>query len=85
MVTVNSVTFDRDRYATDEAMWADIGRLLQILTYNNCVCKVQYEDCGITIVEFETSNKPDYLGVDELVWLDAEEVEIIENYRANKE
>ena len=82
---VNSVAFDKDRYITDEAMWADIGKLLQILTCNNCVCKVQYEDCGITIVEFETSNKSDYLGVDELMWLDAEEVELIENHRMNKE
>ena len=86
MIKVNSLAFSLDRYGKDrDKMYAAIAKQLAILLENHYVCKVSDGDCGIVIIEFEHDNSKDYWGSPELHWLNEDEVELVKDYRYNKE
>ena len=86
MMKINSVVFSLDRYNGDrEKMYAAIAQQLMLLIENNYVCRVSDEDCGIVAIEFEHDNRKDYWGSPELYWLNEDEVELVMDYRYNKE
>ena len=48
-----SITFDRDNYFNDTALWEDIGKMIQILVKNEYAIALHCEDCGIYRLEYE--------------------------------
>ena len=83
---VNSLIFRLDRYESDrDKMYAAIAKQLMILMDNHYVCRVYDCDCGIVIIEFEHDNSKNYWGSLELHWLNEDEVELVKDYRYNKE
>ncbi len=86
MAKVNHITFDIDTYDNNRAkMFQAIGKQLDLLTENEYVCKVYYDDCGIFVIEFELDQREEWLGCPELMWLDEDEVEAVERLREEKE
>ena len=86
MSKVNYITFDIKTYNNDrDKLFSAIGKQLDILTENEYVCKVYYDDVGIFIIEFELDQRETWLGAPELMWLDEDEVDAVERFRAEKE
>ena len=86
MMMVNRLAFSLDRYDNNkDKMYASIAKQLAILLENHYVCRVSDGDCGIVIIEFEHDNSKDYWGSPELYWLSEDEVEVISDYRYNRE
>ena len=86
MSKVSYITFSMDRYDNNrDKLFQAIGKQLDLLTKNDYVCKVYYDDCGIFIIEFELDQRETWLGAPELMWLDEDEVEAVERMREEKE
>lgn len=86
MSKVNYITFDIKTYNNDrDKLFQAIGKQLDLLTENEYVCKVYYDDVGVFIIEFELDQREMWLGAPELMWLDENEVEAVERMRAEKE
>lgn len=94
MVKVNSIAFTTDKYFVDryetnaeekkiQMMWNDIGGFLRLVTKQGYTCKVYDDDANIIVVEYEWSD-PD-IGGPFLEWLDDDELDAVESYRAEKE
>lgn len=82
MTKVNHITFDIDTYDNNRAkMFQAIGKQLDLLTENEYVCKVYYDDCGIFVIEFELDQRETWLGAPELMWLNEDEVKAVERFR----
>ena len=85
MSKVSHISFDIDNYNNDrDKMFQAIGKQLDLLTKNEYVCKVYYDDCGIFVIEFELDQRDTWLGAPELMWLDEDEVEAVERLRAER-
>ena len=83
MSKVNHITFDIKTYNNDRnKLFQAIGKQLSLLTENEYVCKVYYDDCGVFVIEFELDQRDTWLGAPELMWLDEDEVEAVERFRA---
>ncbi len=86
MTKVNHITFDIDTYDKNrEKMFQAIGKQLDLLTENEYVCKVYYDDVGIFVIEFELDQRETWLGAPELMWLEEDEVRAVERFREEKE
>ena len=86
MANVNHITFDIKTYDNNrDKMFQAIGKQLNLLTENEYVCKVYYDDCGIFVIEFELDQRDTWLGAPELMWLDEDEVDAVERFRREKE
>ena len=86
MSKVNYIAFDIENYNNDSnKLFQAIGKQLDLLTANAYVCKVYHDDCGVFIIEFELDQRNVWLGVPELMWLDEDEVEVVERLREEKE
>lgn len=86
MSKVNTMTFSMDRYDNNrDKMFQAIGKQLSLLTENEYVCKVYYDDCNVFVIEFELDQRETWLGVPELMWLEEDEVEAVERLREEKE
>lgn len=86
MKKVNTMAFDIDNYNNNrDKLFHAIGKQLDLLTENEYVCKVYYDDCGIFVIEYEPDQREEWLGVPELMWLDEDEVEAVERFREEKE
>lgn len=48
---VNRITFNIDRYDSEDEMFKDIAKILQILTKNDEICTFEYEDAGIYLLQ----------------------------------
>lgn len=94
MIKVNSIVFTTDKYFVDryetnaeekkiQMMWNDIGGFLRLVTKQGYACKVYDDDTNIIVVEYEWSD-PD-IGGPFLEWLDDDELDAVESYRAEKE
>ena len=82
MTKVNHITFDIDTYDNNrDKMFQAIGKQLDLLTENEYVCKVYYDDCGIFVIEFELDQRETWLGAPELMWLNEDEVKAVERFR----
>lgn len=46
------IAFDSAKYPNHEALFADIARVMQILTDNDYICVFYYEDSGVYVLEF---------------------------------
>ena len=85
MSKVNHITFDIKTYNNNrEKMFQAIGKQLDLLTENEYVCKVYYDDVGIFVIEFELDQRETWLGAPELMWLEEDEVGAVERLRAEK-
>ena len=85
MSKVNHITFDIKTYNNDrDKLFKAIGKQLDLLTENEYVCKVYYDDVGIYVIEFELDQRETWLGVPELMWLDEDEVCAVERMREDK-
>jgi hypothetical protein len=85
MAKVNTMTFGLDRYDNDrDKLFQAVGKQLNLLTENEYVCKVYYDDCGIFVVEYELDQRQEWLGCPELMWLDEDEVMAVERFREEK-
>ena len=86
MVKVNSMTFSIDSYDNNrDKMFQAIGKQLALLTENNYVSKVYYDDCGVYVIEFELDQREEWLGCPELMWLDEDEVDAVARLREEKD
>ena len=86
MSKVNSITFDIDTYGKNrDKLFQAIGRQLDLLTENEYVCKVYYDDVGIFVIEYELDQREEWLGAPELMWLDEDEVDAVERFREERE
>ena len=86
MSKVSYMTFDIKNYNKDrDKLFQAIGKQLDLLTENEYVCKVYHDDCGIFVIEFELDQRDTWLGAPELMWLDEDEVEVVERLREGKE
>lgn len=82
MSKVSYMTFSMDRYDNDrDKMFQAIGKQLALLTENEYVCKVYYDDCGVVVIEFELDQRNEWYGCPELMWLEPEEVDVVERFR----
>lgn len=70
----NSVAFDSEKNPNYKQ---DIINLIDILTRNEYVCDVRYEDCGIYVVRFGDTHANEWGGA-ELVWIDNNKQAIID-------
>ena len=85
MTKVNTITFSIDRYDNNrDKMFQAIGKQLSLLTENEYVCKVYYDDCGVFVIEFELDQRETWYGAPELMWLDEDEVDAVERLREEK-
>ena len=85
MSKVNYIAFDIKNYNKDrDKLFQAIGKQLDLLTENDYVCKVYYDDCGTFVIEFELDQRDMWLGAPELMWLDEDEVEAVKRLRAEK-
>ena len=85
MSKVNYIAFDIKNYNNDrDKLFQAIGKQLDLFTENEYVCKVYHDDVGVFVIEFELDQRDTWLGAPELMWLDEDEVEIIEDYREEK-
>lgn len=86
---MNEIVFAIDSYNGDrERMFDAIAKQLAILMDNEYMCKIYDDDTDIIVIQFEHDDKKDDWGGKHLIWLTAEEMEVVENYRAenkNKE
>ena len=86
MSKVNHITFDINTYNKDRSkLFQAIGKQLDLLTENEYVCKVYYDDVGIFVIEFELDQRETWVCAPELMWLDEDEVDAVERFRAEKE
>ena len=85
MTKVNTIIFDIKTYDNNrDKMFQAIGKQLSLLTENEYVCKVYHDDCGIFVIEFELDQRETWLGDPELMWLEEDEVDVIESLRVEK-
>ena len=54
---VNRITFDKERYESEDEMFKDIAKVLQILVKNDEICTFEHEDCGIYILQHNYSEQ----------------------------
>ena len=54
---VNRITFNVERYDSEDDMFKDVARVLQILTKNDEICTFEYEDVGIYILQHNYQNE----------------------------
>lgn len=54
---VNRITFNIERYESEDEMFKDIAKVLQILTKNNEICTFEYEDAGIYLLQHNYSEQ----------------------------
>lgn len=86
MSKVNYITFDIKIYNNNrEKLFQAIGKQLDLLTENEYVCKVYYDDVGIFVIEYELDQREQWLGAPELMWLEEDEVRAVERFREEKE
>lgn len=79
---MNEIVFTIERYNGDrEKMFYAIAKQLAILMDNEYVCKIYDDDSDVIVIQFEHDNKKDDWGGEYLIWLTAEEMEVVENYR----
>lgn len=72
----HSIAFDISNYDNDESkLFADIGKILQILVLNDYQCAVRYDDCGIYIIEYNYDNPE--IGTPMIYWLNEEQKECL--------
>lgn len=48
---VNRITFIKENYPSEDDMFKDVAKVLQILTRNNEICTFEYEDAGIYLLQ----------------------------------
>ena len=85
MSKVNYIAFDIKTYNNDrDKLFQAIGKQLDLLTENEYVCKVYYDDCGVFVIEFELDQRDTWLGAPELMWLNEDEVEVVKRMRAEE-
>lgn len=54
---VNRITFNKENYSSEDDMFKDVAKVLQILTRNNEICTFEYEDCGIYLLQHNYSEQ----------------------------
>jgi hypothetical protein len=54
---VNRITFNVERYRSEDEMFQDVAKTLQILTKNDEICTFEYEDVGIYILHHNYANQ----------------------------
>ena len=85
MSKVNYISFDIANYNKDRnKLFQAIGKQLDLLTENEYVCKVYHDDVDIFVIEFELDQRETWLGAPELMWLDEDEVKVVERFREDK-
>ena len=84
MNKANEIIFSKDKYGNNrEKMFEAIAKQLMILMDNEYVCKAYDDDRDIVVIQFGHDERKDAWGGLDLCWLEADEVEAVENYRLN--
>lgn len=80
---VNQITLTKERQGEDFAKV--LGETILTLLREEEMVSIRDDDTDILILEHEHDNYKEYWGSPTCVWLEDDEVEVIENYRAEKE
>lgn len=84
MEEVNKITLTKDKFGDD--LWNFVSQRLQILTQAGEICVVYDDDKDTIVIQHEHRDTwSEAWGCSRHVWLNAEEQEVIENYRLEKE
>lgn len=79
----NEIVLTRDKQG--ESLAEVLGNTILTLLKENEIVVVRDDDDGIIIVEHEHNNYVDYWGGPTPMWLEDEELEMVETYRFEKE
>lgn len=80
---VNQITLTKERQGEDFAKV--LGETILTLLREEEMVSIRDDDTDILILEHEHDNYKEYWGTPTCMWLEDDEVEVIENYRAEKE
>lgn len=80
---VNQIVLTKDRQGEDFAKV--LGETILTLLREEEMVSIRDDDTDILILEHEHDNYKEYWGSPTCMWLEDDEVEVIENYRAEKE
>ena len=80
---VNQITLTKERQGEDFAKV--LGETILTLLREEEMVSIRDDDTDILILEHEHDNYKEYWGTPTCMWLEDDEVEIVENYRAKKE
>lgn len=80
---VNQITLTKKRQGEDFAKV--LGETILTLLREEEMVSIRDDDTDILILEHEHDNYKEYWGCPTCIWLEDDEVEVIENYRAEKE
>lgn len=80
---VNQITLTKERQGEDFAKV--LGDTILTLLREEEMVSIRDDDTDILILEHEHDNYKEYWGSPTCMWLEDDEVEVIENYRAEKE
>lgn len=80
---VNQITLTKERQGEDLAKV--LGETILTLLREEEMVSIRDDDTDILILEHEHDNYKEYWGTPTCMWLEDDEVEVIENYRAEKE
>lgn len=80
---VNQIVLTKDRQGEDFAKV--LGETILTLLREEEMVSIRDDDTDILILEHEHDNYKEYWGTPTCMWLEDDEVEVIENYRAEKE
>ena len=92
MSQVNSITFTDDKYYVDkydvngkekttQQLWKDVSDFLRLATKHGYVCKIWDDDTNIIVIEYSYKD-PEY-GGPYLEWLNDDEADLVDNFRAS--
>lgn len=80
---INQITLTKERQGEDLAKV--LGETILTLLREEEMVSIRDDDTDILILEHEHDNYKEYWGTPTCMWLEDDEVEVIENYRAEKE
>lgn len=80
---VNEITLTKERQGENFAKV--LGETILTLLREEEMVSIRDDDTDILILEHEHDNHKEYWGTPTCMWLEDDEVEVIESYRAEKE
>lgn len=80
---VNQITLTKERQGEDFAKV--LGETILTLLREEEMVSIRDDDTDILILEHDHDNYREYWGTPTCMWLEDDEVEVVENYRAEKE
>ena len=80
---VNRITFNQENYESEDEMFKDIAKVLQILSKNDEICTFEYEDAGIYFLQHNYQEQE--FGDLYPYWMSVDDYEDYQDYLFHKE